>query len=355
MAQLACNPQPLIASLSKQLKLSKLTLQRREQELLVERQLNHQLLRRIRELELELERGDQQPARRDSHNSSLPPSLDPPWQKVPRTSSLRKKTGRQPGGQLGHPGTTLRQSSASSQRSASHKSSAWMKRDCGSQARAATFMSPEPKNSHIMLMTHAVVRPRWMRSEYSRSLRAHSSETASLLTSGTNSVAIASVMFTSCVLVFVEESSPNQMGWTTPLSKPLLKIKDAVAQALVEIDPQLSEQTKNDFRQRCDKVVRKAAQLNPPPPKRKVESGAPQKRLAQPPPRSLIKWWQQRRHEVLRFPTDITVPFDHNDSERDWRMIRLRQKISGGFRTAGGALNFCRGRSYLRTTRQQGH
>ncbi len=108
-AQLIRSPQPVIASLSKELAKVKSTLSRKTAALIRERQLNHQLLRRLRELERVVERGDLKPVQRDSHNSSLPPSLDPPWQKVPRTSSLRKNSGRKPGGQFGHRGTTLKQ------------------------------------------------------------------------------------------------------------------------------------------------------------------------------------------------------------------------------------------------------
>jgi transposase len=76
--------------------------------LVEQQQLNHQLTLRIRELEHVIKRGGG--VERDSHNSSLPPSLDPPWKKVPRTRSFRKKSGRTVGGQPDHPGATLKQS-----------------------------------------------------------------------------------------------------------------------------------------------------------------------------------------------------------------------------------------------------
>ncbi len=80
----------------------------------------YQLTRRVRQLQAELERARLAPGeaaggevRRDSHNSGLPPSLDPPGAKaenaVRRTRSLRHKTGRRAGGQAGHKGATLRQ------------------------------------------------------------------------------------------------------------------------------------------------------------------------------------------------------------------------------------------------------
>jgi len=59
--------------------------------------------------------------------------------------------------------------------------------------------------------------------------------------------------------------------------------------------------------------------------------------------------------EVLRFATDLRVPFTNNLGERAIRMLKVKQKISGCFRTLKGAQNFSTLRSYLDTMHKQGH
>jgi transposase len=157
-------------------------------------------------------------------------------------------------------------------------------------------------------------------------------------------------------LLYIEEVDSDQKVWIEPLRKLLFTAKEVASEAKESGNDQIDAQKQNSFFRRYGQILRQADELNPQPPKRTSGPGPPVKRRESgPTARSIINRLQKKRDEILRFMTDLTVPFDNNGSERDLRMLKLVQKISGCFRTADGARSFCRVRSYLSTARKQGH
>ena len=84
-----------------------------------------------------------------------------------------------------------------------------------------------------------------------------------------------------------------------------------------------------------------------------VEQKGKRGRKAKPKSLRLFETFRDRRTEILKFVHNKEVPFDNNLAERDIRMVKLKQKISGCFRTKQGAEIFCRIRGYISTCRKQ--
>lgn len=154
---------------------------------------------------------------------------------------------------------------------------------------------------------------------------------------------------------YIEEVSPAQKVWIEPLRKLLLETKEAAQAAHEAGEKQLSKRKQSAVLRRYAELVREAEKLNPALEQEQEEDPAKEKQTTQLTPRKLINRLQKKGDEILRFMTDLTVPFDNNGSERDLRMVKLSQKISGCFRTEDGARQFCRIRSYLSTARKQGY
>ena len=98
---------------------------------------------------------------------------------------------------------------------------------------------------------------------------------------------------------------------------------------------------------KCYHRILQYAQHECPPPE------TPQKskpgRLKRSKARNLLERLTDYQDEVLRFMRDVRVPFTNNQGERDIRMTKVHQKISGCFRSVKGAEHFCAIRGYLST------
>lgn len=145
-------------------------------------------------------------------------------------------------------------------------------------------------------------------------------------------------------------SELTRQHWPARLTALLLKIKTAVERAHTKGQTHLTRRRLQDFTAQYDRLVKSGLRANPPP-KPTGRVGRP----AQGPIRSVLLRLKTHARAVLAFMHDFRVPFDNNRAEQDVRMVKVKQKVSGGFRSLAGAQAFCRIRGYLSTMRKQGH
>jgi transposase len=152
-------------------------------------------------------------------------------------------------------------------------------------------------------------------------------------------------------LLFLLERYPQK--WVQELIDLLSKIKEKVDAVKRKAEPALSVRQTNAFSKAYDELLKKGLRANPPPQKNSRKHGQ-RGRLKQSPARNLLLRLREHKEAVLAFMYDFNVPFDNNLAERDLRMMKVKQKISGGFRSSSGARNFCKIRGYLSTARKNG-
>jgi len=142
----------------------------------------------------------------------------------------------------------------------------------------------------------------------------------------------------------------HQQQWAQKMISFLLEAKAEVALALEQGRVQLSDERIRYYDARYSRILREGRQQLPILASSKtVKRG----RKAQHKVKNLHDRLVKHKHETIAFINDLTVPFDNNQGERDIRMAKTRQKISGCFRSLTGAEHFCRIRSYISTARKQ--
>jgi transposase len=143
----------------------------------------------------------------------------------------------------------------------------------------------------------------------------------------------------------------DEQGWAAAMAALLRDIWRVVKNHRQAGVSSLSERLAEGFERCYDEILQSALKEipslpDPPPDKRG--------RRKQPPAKNLYDRLLKHKEAVLRFMHDFQVPFDNNQAERDIRMIKAQQKISGTFRQVERAKVFCRIRGYISTAKKQG-
>jgi transposase len=142
---------------------------------------------------------------------------------------------------------------------------------------------------------------------------------------------------------------PGQ-GWAAELAEWFAVACGQAAAARDAGDGRLEGTILAGLQARYSRILAKGRAANPPPPRPPGRRRRPRRSPAV----CLLDRLEAHRGEVLRFLTDLRVPPTNNLAERDIRMVKLQQKISGCWRTLDGAQAFLTVRSYISTARKHG-
>lgn len=146
-------------------------------------------------------------------------------------------------------------------------------------------------------------------------------------------------------LNFFEEE--EKAVWATSLKDLLLLTKANVAKARDEGQDHLDQSSLQEIENQYRKIL-EGAKLSQPPPVRTGKRGKPKNTKQQ----NFIERLLEHKESVLAFVYNFRVPFDNNLAERDIRMVKLKDKVSGTFRSSHGADCFARIRGYISTVRK---
>lgn len=147
-------------------------------------------------------------------------------------------------------------------------------------------------------------------------------------------------------LVFAQEQLQQQ--WAAKMKKLLQEAYEYGKGWKAETGPK----SKHGWHVRYGRIIAEGYRENPQindPPGGKRKRGRRKKTKS----RNLLERMDKYRDQILAFLWDPEVPFSNNQAERDIRMVKVKQKISGGFRTVQNAEIFARIRSYVSTEQKQ--
>jgi len=153
-------------------------------------------------------------------------------------------------------------------------------------------------------------------------------------------------------LTFLEEE--QQQAWAGSLKAWLLTMKAHVEDAKASGQSSLPRPLYQRLVQAYRRLLLQGYLENHPDPQAPASSPPKRGRPKQSQALNLLDRLWEQEEAVLAFLYDFSVPFDNSQAERDIRMLKVQQKVSGTFRSSSGAQHFARIRGYLSTLRKQG-
>lgn len=141
--------------------------------------------------------------------------------------------------------------------------------------------------------------------------------------------------------------------WAKKMFRLLLKANTAARRAVAHGASVLAARVKRRILRLYDAIVERGLGFHEQQPPLLKRTGA-RGRQARRPGHNLLIRLRDFKDDVLRFVSDLNVPFSNNQAEQDIRMMKVKMKISGGFRTKAGADTFATLRAVISTARKQG-
>lgn len=148
-------------------------------------------------------------------------------------------------------------------------------------------------------------------------------------------------------LDFVTERYGQQ--WSEKIKHLLIEINQSVLKVKLSGKISLSHSQLTSYSEKYREILHDGLSEIPDPPDSNGTRGKNKQHKA----KNLWDRLLNYQSEVLKFMYDFNVPFTNNLAERDIRMCKLKNKISGCFRSESGKKNFCRIRSFISTTKKQ--
>ena len=143
-------------------------------------------------------------------------------------------------------------------------------------------------------------------------------------------------------------SEVENVQWSRDMFNSLTQMNVAVHKAKDKNKESLSSNQIKKFTKKYTKICNSANNYYPPPENEKISRGRPKQKKG----KNLLDRLLKYQKETLRFLNDFKVPFTNNLAERDLRMIKVKEKISGCFASFHGGEIFCRIRSYISTLKK---